>query len=456
MLTQYNLIYKTKKVNNKQIIFDEVSLLQKLINFESITPKSSDCIKQISNWLEDIGFYTEIVQTFNDDKSIVIDNLFATRYGEKPSIGFCGHADVVPAGEGWTVPPFSSCILGGEIYGRGALDMKGEIAAFIAAVSKSNTKNEIVFLGSGAEEKFSQYGMEIFSKYLENEKKLTLDYCLTGEPTSLNQLGDVFKLGRRGNIDFNINFFENNENILKTAQNLTNPIKGSDIVPVGLSFGVSDAQYLMEIIGRQGHSAYKERYINPIDVLIDNYAKIKKDIQILGVNSGFIACNIVPDKTLVYFNSDNQNFLNKINKNPQVKININKNTDKSLIFNPQIDINIRFDASLNSKKLIDEMIKRSDEKAKVQILGINDSYEFIEGDFVQKLKKAVKKITGIVPKDWRGGGTSDTRYLTKIAKQALDFGLVGAADKGGMHKADERVLIQDLIKLTDIYIMLLK
>lgn len=177
-------------------------LTSKLLSFKSVTPHDDGVIDFIISILEPIGFICEKIQFEN------VLNLYA-RYGSKsPNLCFAGHTDVVPAGDenAWTHPPFAEEIIGDKIYGRGAVDMKGAIASFICAVQNLNLKNlkgSISFLITSDEEGEAINGTEKVLQYLKQRGE-NLDFCIVGEPTNPEFIGQMVKIGRRGSVTFEL------------------------------------------------------------------------------------------------------------------------------------------------------------------------------------------------------------------------------------------------------------
>ena len=186
-------------------IISELQLSKDLIRFPSITPKDAGAIKFLSKKLKKLGFNCKILE-FKGKGSKPIKNLYARIGKKRPNLCYAGHTDVVPPGniKDWTVNPFNPAVKKNHLIGRGANDMKSSIACFAAAVSKFLLKNKnfngsISFLITGDEEGYAINGTKKVVDYLKRKKE-KIDFCLVGEPTNQNKLGEMMKIGRRGSI----------------------------------------------------------------------------------------------------------------------------------------------------------------------------------------------------------------------------------------------------------------
>ena len=366
----------------------ELKLSKELIRIPSVTPKDAGAIKLLAKKLRSLGFKCQIINFKN------IKNLYAKLGKSSPNFCFAGHTDVVPPGniKDWSVNPFRPTVKNNKLIGRGANDMKTSIACFVAAVSKFKKKNKkikgsISLLITGDEEGVAINGTKKVVKYLKRKKE-KINFCLVGEPTNPNKLGEMIKIGRRGSI---------------TGR--------------------------LSIIGTQGHVAYPNRANNPSNAMVEILKKIKE---------------IKLDKGTKNFQPSNLEI---------TKINIDNHADNVIPGSAEAVFNIRFNnkhssSSLKRKlnKLFISITKRT--KCKFSI-----NYEVSGEAFLTKPNKTtylvqnvVKKITGIKPRLSTTGGTSDARFIRKIAP-CLEFGLVGKT----MHKVDESVPLSDLRKLTNIY-----
>jgi len=306
---------------------------------------------------------------------------------------------VVPPGnlKDWTVKPFSPRIRKNHLIGRGANDMKSSIAAFVSAVSsfvenKRKFNGSISLLITGDEEGVAINGTKKVVDYLR-KKKEKIDFCLVGEPTNPNKLGEMIKIGRRGSM---------------TGR--------------------------LSIVGIQGHVAYPQRANNPSTALVQILRELK-EIKFDNGTKDFQPTNL-----------------------EVTKINIDNSADNVIPGLANATFNIRFNnkhSSSSLKKKIDKIIKKisSKNKSKYKI-----DYSVSGEAFLTKpnnttfmIRDIIKKITKIKPQLSTTGGTSDARFIRKIAP-CLEFGLVGKT----MHKVDEAVSLSDLKKLTLIYSNILK
>jgi len=372
---------------------NELQLAKELIKFPSITPVDAGVMRFLEKKLKKLGFKTKILE-FKEKNSKPVKNLYARLGNESPNFCYAGHLDVVPAGNlsDWTVNPFKPSVKKGYLIGRGANDMKSSIAAFVVAVDNFTKKNK-KFLGSvsllitGDEEGMAINGTKKVVKYLKKRKE-KIDFCLVGEPTNPNKLGEMIKIGRRGSITGKIC-----------------------------------------IIGIQGHVAYPHRANNPSTTLI----QILKELKDIKFDTG--SKNFQPTNLEV------------------TKININNNADNVIPRTAEATFNIRFNNKHSSgslKNMINRVIKKisykNKSKHKIEYSVSGEPFLTKPNETTYMIQNVIKNITKIKPKLSTTGGTSDARFIKKIAP-CLEFGLVGKT----MHKVDEAVSISDLRKLTKIY-----
>ncbi len=366
----------------------ELKLAKELIRKKSITPKDAGAINLLAKNLRQLGFKCKIINFKN------IKNLYAKLGNSSPNFCYAGHTDVVPPGNisEWKINPFKPAVKNNKLYGRGANDMKASIACFAAAVSKFKNQNKkfkgsISLLITGDEEGIAINGTKKMVDYLK-KKKEKIDFCLVGEPTNPNKIGEMIKIGRRGSI---------------TGR--------------------------LTIIGTQGHVAYPNRANNPSDTIIKILKKIKE---------------IKLDKGTKNFQASNLEV---------TKINIENNADNVIPRSANAVFNIRFNnlhSSTSLKKKLNIIFSSITKKTKCKF---DITYEVSGEAFLTKpnkttymIQNTIKNITKIKPKLSTAGGTSDARFIRKIAP-CLEFGLVGKT----MHKIDENVPISDLKKLKEIY-----
>jgi len=372
---------------------NELQLARELIKFPTVTPIDAGIMKFLEKKLKTLGFKTKILE-FKEKNSKPVKNLYARLGNQGPNFCYAGHLDVVPPGnlKDWTVNPFKPSIKKGYLIGRGANDMKSSIAAFVSAVSsfvsnKRKFNGSISFLITGDEEGVAINGTKKVVDYLR-KKKEKIDFCLVGEPTNPNKLGEMVKIGRRGSM---------------TGR--------------------------LTIIGAQGHVAYPQRANNPSTALV----KILKELKEIKFDNG--TKDFQPTNLEI------------------TKINIDNFADNVIPGLANAKFNIRFNnkhTSSSIKKKIDRIIKKISNKNKSKY---KIDYSVSGEAFLTKPNKTtfmirdiIKKITKIKPQLSTTGGTSDARFIRKIAP-CLEFGLVGKT----MHKVDEAVSLSDLKKLTLIY-----
>ena len=377
---------------------NELKLAKELIRFPTITPVDAGIMKFLEKKLNILGFKTKILE-FKEKGSKPVKNLYA-RFGNK-GLNFCyaGHLDVVPPGnlKDWTVNPFKPSIKKGYLIGRGANDMKSSIAAFISAVDdfKKNTRKfngSISLLITGDEEGVAINGTKKVVEYLK-KKKEKIDFCLVGEPTNPNKLGEMIKIGRRGSL---------------TGK--------------------------LSIIGIQGHVAYPQRANNPSTTIV----QILKELKEIKFDTG--TKDFQPTNLEI------------------TKINIDNSADNVIPGLANATFNVRFNnkhSSISIKKKINNIIKKivknNKSKYKVNYNISGEAFLTKPNNITFMIRDIIKKVTKIKPKLSTTGGTSDARFIKKIAP-CLEFGLVGKT----MHKVDEAVSLSDLRKLTLIYSNILK
>ena len=377
---------------------NEIQLAKELIKFPSVTPVDAGIMKFLEKKLKTLGFKTKILE-FKEKNSKPVKNLYA-RLGNK-GLNFCyaGHLDVVPAGDlkDWTVNPFRPIIKKGYLIGRGANDMKSSVAAFVSAVSIFIENNRefngsISLLITGDEEGVAINGTKKVVEYLK-KKKEKIDFCLVGEPTNPNKLGEMIKIGRRGSL---------------TGK--------------------------LSIIGIQGHVAYPQRANNPSTTIV----QILKELKEIKFDTG--TKDFQPTNLEI------------------TKINIDNSADNVIPGLANATFNVRFNnkhSSISIKKKINNIIKKivknNKSKYKVNYSISGEAFLTKPNNITFMIQDIIKKVTKIKPKLSTTGGTSDARFIKKIAP-CLEFGLVGKT----MHKVDEAVSLSDLKKLTLIYLNILQ
>lgn len=369
-----------------------VSLAQELIRRPSVTPIDAGAMDVLQARLTAMGFAcTRYPFGEGADR---VDNLYA-RLGQKaPNFCFAGHTDVVPAGnsEKWTRAPFAGEVKDGLLWGRGAADMKGAIAAFTSALENLletgwTPEGSISFLITGDEEGPAINGTEKLLKAITDAGE-TIDHCLVGEPTNPDALGDMIKNGRRGSLNCKI-----------------------------------------AVTGQQGHVAYPHRASNPVPVLmilLTNLLARKLDdgneffqpsnLEVTTIDVGNTAHNVIPETARAQCNIR----FNTEHKGDDLKAWIQDEVAKVASgFNGNIEADLRC---------------------------TGEAFLTEPCSFIGVLQDAIENVTGRRPALSTSGGTSDARYITHYAPVA-EFGLVGAT----MHQVDERVDVADIETLTRIY-----
>ena len=379
-------------------IINEISLSKDLIKYPSITPIDAGIMKFLSKKLNSLGFKCKILE-FKKGKGKPIKNLYARIGSKQPNLCYAGHTDVVPPGDynSWTVNPFKPQIKKGHLIGRGANDMKSSIACFVSAVSiylKNNKKfnGSISLLITGDEEGYATNGTKKVVEFLK-KKKEKINFCIVGEPTNPKRLGEMIKIGRRGSL---------------TGE--------------------------LQIFGSQGHVAYPQLSNNPINTLVKICSELKNKKLDKG-NKNFQPSNL----EFTSISVDNKAH-NVIPATAKTRFNIRYNN---------IQTSIKLKKKINA--IIKKLAKKNKCKYKIDYLESGESFLTKPGRDIHLAKKIIKKVTKINPIFSTTGGTSDARFIKKIAP-CLEFGLVNKT----MHKVDECVSLRDLKNLKKIYLNFLQ
>jgi len=372
---------------------NEVFLARDLVRCKSVTPKDDGAINIVAKNLKKLGFKCQFME-FKEKGTPQIKNLYAKIGKNSPNFCFAGHTDVVPVGDlkSWTVNPFGGVIKNQKLIGRGVSDMKGSIACFIAAVSEFLKRNKkingsISLLITGDEETVAINGTKkVIEKLIQKKEKI--NFCIVGEPTNENKLGEMIKIGRRGSI----------------TGHLT-------------------------IIGIQGHVAYPHSSNNPSTIIVEVLNKIKKlkldrgnkdfeasNLEITKINIDNTADNVIPAEAKASFNVR----FNNLHTSSSIKKKLNK------IF------------SSTSKKF------KANYKIRYHVSG--ESFLTKPNKTVYMIKNVIKKSTKINPVLSTTGGTSDARFIKKISP-CVEFGLIAKT----IHQVDEMARLADLKKLKNIY-----
>jgi len=367
---------------------DPIPLARRLIQAPSVTPHDAGALDVLSEALETLGFECT---RFKFEE---VDNLYARLGKAAPVFCFAGHTDVVPPGDeaAWSRGPFEAEIADDILWGRGASDMKGAIAAMVAAVarhlqSQGQPAGSIAFLITGDEEGPAINGTKKLLKAVA-DKGERFDHCLVGEPTNPHHLGDTIKVGRRGSLN-----------------------------------GV------VTVTGRQGHVAYPEKAENPIPILIDFLNRITahtldegaphfqpSNLEVTTIDVGNAPHNVIPAKASAKFN---------------IRFNTAQTGDGLKTW-------------LREQAIAAEQGFFGDIDLDLTVTG--DAFLTETGPFTDLLRAAVKAQTGHDPALTTGGGTSDARFIKDYCPVA-EFGLVGET----MHQVDERVPVSDVTRLAAIY-----
>lgn len=367
-----------------------IELTQKLIQFPSITPLEVGTSDFLISVLEPLGFICHKLE-FTEDKYPTVTNLYCKFGNGAPNLCFLGHSDVVPVGDRnkWKVDPFAGAIIEDSLYGRGAVDMKSAIAAFIIAV-KQFIKEHYNFIGSisllitGDEEGVAVNGTKKVLQLLK-EKGEIIDSCIVGEPTNPNKLGEMVKIGRRGSVNFQLT-----------------------------------------VNGIQGHVAYPDNADNPITKLVKILHMLKSykfdsgneffqasNLEITDLQVGNEVSNVIPSAAKANFNIRYNN-LHSVDG----LIDLVSKICGSITDNFQLEFRPSADAFITHNLQLAEIIADS-----------------------------IYKILGCRPIFSTAGGTSDARFMKDYVKEIAEFGLINKT----AHKVDEYVVIEDLHNLVEIY-----
>jgi len=371
---------------------DPVTLTADLIRCPSVTPEEGGALDLLQGLLAAHGFACTRVPRGG------IDNLYARWGTAAPVFAFAGHTDVVPTGDPahWSVDPFAGVERDGMLWGRGATDMKSAVAAFVCAaidfVEAEPPAGSVAFLITGDEEGPSVDGTAAILDWMERRGERA-DFCLVGEPTSLARLGDVVKIGRRGSM---------------TGR--------------------------LTVMGRQGHTAYPERAVNPLPALATVCARLAdtpldlgsthfqtSTLALTSIDTGNPATNIIPASGQAVFN---------------IRFNDLHSSGSLRIWTDQI---------------VEEALRGTGCTAEIAWTVSGESFITPPGPLVDIVTDAITDRTLERPALTTGGGTSDARFI-RAHCPVIEFGLVGDT----MHQVDERVPVADIRGLTLIYADILR
>ncbi|WP_369310965.1 succinyl-diaminopimelate desuccinylase [Providencia rettgeri] len=361
-----------------------IQLAKELISRPSISPDDQGCQAILTDRLQKIGF---IVEPMHFGKTL---NFWAHR-GTGTTLAFAGHTDVVPAGNSanWQTPPFTPTIINQHLYGRGAADMKGSVAAMVVAAERFVEKypahqGRLAFLITSDEEADAHDGtVKVVEALIKRNE--SVDYCLVGEPSSQTKLGDIIKNGRRGSI---------------TAD--------------------------LTVLGTQGHVAYPHLADNPVHraaAFLQELTTTTWDngnaffpattMQIANIHGGTGASNVIPGELFVQFN-------------------------------------FRFSTELTDTMIRDrvtEMLSRYGLEYKIEWSLSGQPFLTDKGELVSATLQAIQEVTGRTAELSTSGGTSDGRFIAQMGTQVIELGPLNAT----IHKVDECVSVDDLQQLARIY-----
>ena len=370
-----------------------LALARALIRCESVTPADGGALDVLQDALETLGFACHRLP-FEEPGTERVDNLYARRGEGRPNFCFAGHTDVVPTGDraGWSREPFAAHVEDGVLYGRGASDMKGAIAAFVAAVARFGAggagAGSISLLITGDEEGPAVNGTRKVLDWLGAQGE-TLDVCLVGEPTNPDEVGEMAKIGRRGSLNGTL-----------------------------------------RVAGRQGHVAYPALADNPLPrlvTLLDALLALELDqgtdhfqpsrLELTSIDVGNEATNVIPGSAAARFN---------------VRFN-DRHTGASL----ERTIRACLDAAGEAYDLATEVS--------------GEAFVTPPGLLSTIIADSVAAVTGMTPTLSTTGGTSDARFIKDHCPVA-EFGLIGRT----MHRTDECVPVEAMERLADIYLGVLE
>jgi succinyl-diaminopimelate desuccinylase len=372
---------------------DPLAFARDLVRCPSVTPAEGGALALLERTLAALGFTTHRL-TFSEAGTPDVENLIATLGTGRPHLVFAGHTDVVPPGDAaaWSAAPFAGEVVGEKLYGRGTVDMKGGIAAMVAAASEflgqrgADFGGTISFLITGDEEGPAINGTRKLLDWAR-EKGLAFDHCILGEPTSVAELGDTLKVGRRGSLN------------------------GTLVVE-----------------GTQGHVAYPHRADNPIRrlarILSHLYARPldggsaqfqPSNLEVVSVDTANPAFNVIPAKVEARFN-----------------IRFNDRWTPATL-RAHIEAEVGLAAPVGRWRIDWDPT-------------VSECFLTPAGPFTALVADAVQEITGRRPEPSTGGGTSDARFI-KSSCPVVELGLVGTT----MHQVDEAVPVAELRDLAAIY-----
>ena len=369
---------------------DVLALTRDLIARPSVTPEDAGCQALIADRLQRAGFACERMR-FGE-----VDNLWATHGSHGPVLVLLGHTDVVPPGprEAWASDPFVPTERDGLLYGRGAADMKGSVAAFVVALEQFVAENPdhrgtVALLLTSDEEGDAIDGVRRVASVFR-ERGQRIDWCITGEPSSTAKLGDLLRVGRRGTLSAT-----------------------------------------MTVHGVQGHVAYPDKARNPIHLALPAFAELAArrwdegfetfpptSLQISNMHAGTGANNVIPGELQVLFN---------LRFNPHWTAPELERECEMVFDTHALDYSIHWHRG-------------------------GEPFHTPEGPLRDAARATLTAVAGAPPEESTGGGTSDARFIAPLGAQCVEIGPVNAS----IHKVDEHVSIADLEALPDVYLDLIR
>lgn len=368
-----------------------LALTCELISRASVTPADLGCQELIAQRLQRAGFACERLRYGE------VDNLWATHGdGDGSTLVLLGHTDVVPSGpvEAWASDPFAPQIRDGVLYGRGAADMKGSVAAFVVALERfaaahPRHRGRVALLLTSDEEGDAIDGVRRVAETFRARGE-QIDWCVTGEPSSTRKLGDLLRVGRRGTLSATL-----------------------------------------KVIGVQGHVAYPEKARNPIHQAMPALSELAArrwdegyetfpptSLQISNINAGTGANNVIPGELQVLFN-------------------------------------LRYNPSWNAERLEREceaVLRAHGVQYELAWFRGGEPFYTPEGPLRAAAREVLARFAGAAPEESTGGGTSDARFIAPLGAQCIEIGPVNAS----IHKVDENVSVADLEALPDLYLALIE
>ncbi|SDX03991.1 succinyl-diaminopimelate desuccinylase [Lysobacter enzymogenes] len=368
-----------------------LALTCELISRASVTPADLGCQELIAQRLQRAGFVCEHLRYGE------VDNLWATHGdGDGPTLVLLGHTDVVPSGpvESWASDPFVPQIRDGVLYGRGAADMKGSVAAFVVALERfaaahPHHRGRVALLLTSDEEGDAIDGVRRVAETFRARGE-RIDWCVTGEPSSTRKLGDLLRVGRRGTLSATL-----------------------------------------KVIGVQGHVAYPDKARNPIHQAMPALSELAArrwdegyetfpptSLQISNIHAGTGANNVIPGELQVLFN-------------------------------------LRYNPSWNAERLEREceaILRAHGLEYDIAWFRGGEPFYTPEGPLRAAAREVLARFAGAAPEESTGGGTSDARFIAPLGAQSIEIGPVNAS----IHKVDENVAVADLEALPDLYLALIE